>query len=110
MYRSIEIIVYGLLMFTCASAISGQDPMRPPNWGNTVEVINVSAEKINLQQILISKTRKIAVVNDQVVKEGQKIAGVTVVKIETNQIKIKRGGVVKTIKLLPATKGVNREL
>lgn len=109
MYRSIDKIIYGILILTCTSAFSDQDPMRPPSWGNTVEVMSVSKEKIKLQQILISEKRKIAVINDQVVKEGQKIAGVTIISIETNQIKIRRGGVIKTIKLLPTTKDANRE-
>ena len=92
------------------SISAGQDPMRPPNWARKGVAPSVSTDKIKLQQILISKNRKLAVINDKVLQEGQRIAGATVIKIETGQIRIRRGGVNKIIKLLPTTKEVNREL
>lgn len=92
------------------SIFAGQDPMRPPNWARKAATPSVSMEKIKLQQILISKDRKLAVINDRVLQEGQRIAGVTVIEIEASQIRIRRGGVNKIIKLLPTTKEVNREL
>lgn len=110
MYRSVGVMLCVALALLGNYSISAQDPMRPPGWGRAVEINSISPDKIKLQQILISQERKIAVINSKVVKEGQSIAGATIVKIEKNQIRIRSGGVIKVIKLLPTMKGVNREL
>jgi hypothetical protein len=93
-----------------SDAHAGQDPMRPPNWVNQVNSSPIQNERINLQQILISKERKIVIINDKILREGQSINGNKIIKIEAEQIKIRRRGVSKVIKLLPSAKGVKREI
>ncbi len=91
------------------STYAGQDPMRPPSWVKQRPVENVKNEAIELQQILISKDRKIVIINNQVLKEGNTIVGMKIIKIEAAQVVLRRAGVNKIIKLLPATKEVKRE-
>ena len=110
MYRLIERIIYSLLIMLSACISAAQDPMRPPNWAKSSEVSSVATEKLELQQILISVNRKLVVINDKVLQEGQTVSGVRIIEIEAGQIKIRRGGVNTIVKLLPATKEVSREL
>ncbi|HCM05171.1 MAG TPA: hypothetical protein DIC30_04075 [Oceanospirillales bacterium] len=100
-------IIFSLFV---SDAHAGQDPMRPPNWGNPIHSSPIQNETINLQQILISKDRKVVIINDKIFTEGQSINGNKIIKIEADQIKIRRRGVSKVIKLLPSTKGVKREI
>lgn len=98
-----------LLVFVCV-VHAGQDPMRPPNWTNQAPRSPSTSARIDLQQILISKDRKIVIVNDKILQEGQLIDGYKIIEIDAKQIKIRRAGVNKIIKLLPITKGENREI
>ena len=106
MYRMIGNVACGVLIVFSGSIFADQNPMRPPSWAKKPAASNVVIEKINLQQILISENRKLAVINNKVLQEGQVVAGVTVVEIKIGQVRIRRGGVSEIIKLLPPTKEV----
>lgn len=97
-------------VFLAAANHAGQDPMRPPHLSSPSGSKAVKVEPIRLQQILISKNRKIVIINDKILQEGQSIAGAKITRIETYQVRIRRAGVNEIIKLLPATKDVNREI
>lgn len=91
-------------------SLSAQDPMRPPNWmlGNK-NVSSSSAERLVLQQILISKNRTLAVINDVVVSVGDTVGGAKVKEISTQWVKVIRGGRNMTLKMAPTTKEYIRE-
>lgn len=84
--------------------------MRPPSWTKQKPTSSVKNESIKLQQILISEDRKVVIINNQILKEGQSIAGMKITKIEAAQVIFRRAGVNKVIKLLPAAKDVKREI
>lgn len=110
MYRLTKFIIFTVFLMLASTTHAGQDPMRPPSWIKQKPSVSVKSKGIRLQQILISKDRKIAVINNQVLKEGQTIAGMKITKIEAEQVIFRRAGVNKVIKLLPASKDVKREL
>ena len=110
MYRLIKIVLFLGCYIASSSGYTGQDPMRPPHFSNPSKSRITKKEPIILQQILMSKDRKIVIVNDKILHEGQSISGAIIIKIEANQIRIRRAGVNAVIKLLPATKGMNREI
>lgn len=84
--------------------------MRPPNWsaGNRVEQ-NSQREILNLQQILSSKNRKVAVINDTLVVEGQIIGGAKVAEITDQSVRVIYQGRSTTLTMTATTKEYNRE-
>lgn len=110
MYRLAEVLFLMGMLIISDVGYAGQDPMRPPHFSNQSTSKVVKKEPIRLQQILISKDRKIVIINNKMLQVGQSISGAKITKIEANQISIRRAGVNKIIKLLPVTKEVNREI
>ena len=110
MYSMILSVAFSIILLSISAVHAGQDPMRPPNFMNRVDSSPAKNETINLQQILISDKRKTVIINGQIFKEGQSFSGNRIIEIEAEQIKIRRGGINKIIKLLPSTKEVNREI
>ena len=84
--------------------------MRPPSWTKQKPTSSVKNESIKLQQILISEDRKVVIINDQILMEGQSVSGMKITKIEATQVMFRRAGVSKIIKLLPVAKGVKHEI
>ena len=87
-----------------------QDPMRPPSWstGNQPDRI-VTREVLNLQQILSSKSRRVAIINDTLVIEGQVIGGAKVTEITDQWVKVSYKGRSTTLTMTATTKEYNRE-
>jgi MSHA biogenesis protein MshK len=59
-----------------------------------------------LQSVLISRNpggRKVAVINGQVVRVGERFGGATVIGIGPNSVTLRRGKAVETMKLFPST-------
>jgi MSHA biogenesis protein MshK len=76
------------------------DPTRPPTV--TTEPTGDGAQSGGrLQSILISATRKLAVIDGVTVPLGGKVDGATLVAIEETEVKLKRGEVIETLKLYP---------
>jgi hypothetical protein len=87
-----------------------QDPMKPPGWlENTQPTRAVKRETLNLQQILSSKNRKIAVINDTLVVEGQIIGGAKVAEITNQWVKVIYKGRSTTLTMTETKKEYNRE-
>jgi MSHA biogenesis protein MshK len=98
-----------VLMISLTSQ-SAQDPMRPPSWmSNRSAPVVINTDNLELQQILISTNRKLAIINESVVKEGEIIAGAKILKITKQWVKVKRQGRILTLKISPATKEYRRE-
>jgi hypothetical protein len=99
-----------LLLAVFISNCFAQDPMRPPNWstGSKTDRI-VTKEVLNLQQILSSKNRKLAVINDTLVVKGQIIGGAKVIEITDQWVKVSYKGRSTTLTMTTTTKEYNRE-
>jgi hypothetical protein len=84
--------------------------MRPPGWSTDNKPDRIATrEVLNLQQILISKTRKIAIINDTLVVKGQIIGGAKVTEITDQWVKVSYKGRSTTLTITATTKEYNRE-
>lgn len=78
------------------------DPTRPPAMIESVGEPNPSASTGPiLQSILISPTRRIATINGQAFKPGDKYGEARVVKITENEVVLRNGQETQTLKLFP---------
>ncbi|MGK0248545.1 MAG: hypothetical protein ACI910_001277 [Oleispira sp.] len=103
-------ILKPLLLVLFFSNCFAQDPMRPKGWstGSQADRI-VTREVLNLQQILSSKSRKVAVINDTLVVEGQVIGGAKVIEITDQWVKVVYKGRSATLTMTATIKEYNRE-
>ena len=65
------------------------DPTQPPGWMSTHQPAKkqvIDRSQFNLQQILSRNGRRIAVINNQLVKTGDKVAGAKVIAIQTDSV------------------------
>lgn len=92
-----------------SSSLSAQDPTRPPSWMTKSTAVKMNIEVLTLQQILISKNRKVAVINEKAVSEGDMIEGAKVKEIDHDWVKVMRSGRYVTLQLLPITKELVNE-
>jgi MSHA biogenesis protein MshK len=78
------------------------DPTRPanvsPDANSTIENAEVLPQ---LQSILISPYRKVAVISGQTLHIGEKFAGATLIKITAHEVVLKNGTELKKLKLYP---------
>jgi len=78
------------------------DPTRPPTVAPSVEPgADAAPATGRLQSILISATRKLAVIDGVTVPLGGKVDGATLVAIDETEVKLKRGELIETLKLYP---------
>jgi MSHA biogenesis protein MshK len=77
------------------------DPTRPPTVMPADAVGDAAQPTGRLQSILISGTRKLAVIDGVTVPLGGKIDGATLVAIDETGVKLKRGEAIETLKLYP---------
>jgi hypothetical protein len=103
-------ILRPLLLVVFFSNCFAQDPMRPPSWlvSNQPDHI-VTQEVLNLQQILSSKNRKLAIINDTLVVKGQIIGGAKVTEITDQWVKVSYKGHTTTLTMTATTKEYIRE-
>lgn len=76
------------------------DPTRPPTV-MSAEAGEAGQPAGRLQSILISGTRKLAVIDGVTVPLGGKVDGATLVAIDETGVKLKRGEAIETLKLYP---------
>ena len=93
------------LLVACASARAQGglvDPTRPPIVSPT-EAAESSAANAGsrLQSVLISGSRRLAVIDGVTVPLGGKVDGATLVAIAETEVKLRRGEEVETLKLYP---------
>lgn len=92
--------VVGLALMSPWAMGSAPDPMRPPAHlmlNATPQAVASSA--LQLQMILVSDHRKIAVINDKMMQEGDVKHGITLISIDDNQVSVKRKGKIIDLKL-----------
>jgi hypothetical protein len=109
----LAVFLLPLLPSQAQAAIS--DPTRPPMLKKKAvkapkpvhRVIRKKAPEVYvLTSTLVSRQRTVAVINDRVVAVGDKVAGATVVHIESAQVTLRRGS--REFNLMMATKKVKK--
>lgn len=78
-----------LLGLAQAQAEPMVDPMRPPNPGTGPQA---SRPALVLQSVIISETRRIAVINGQVLREGERLRAYRVAAIAPGRVELDKGG------------------
>ncbi|OUS28281.1 hypothetical protein A9Q99_12175 [Gammaproteobacteria bacterium 45_16_T64] len=95
-------VLLPVLAVFASSAVTAEssDPMKPPaHLISNVASEHVAAGSIELQMILISKNRKVAVINDKMMREGDVKNGITLISINKHKVSVKRQGKVIDLKL-----------
>jgi MSHA biogenesis protein MshK len=79
------------------------DPTRPPSTLIVSQEQNAAAPSKEpvLQSVLVSPTRMVAIISGQTVKLGEKYGEARVVKITENEVVLRNGQDVQTLKLFP---------
>jgi MSHA biogenesis protein MshK len=79
------------------------DPTRPPAMSESAGEQDASAASSGpvLQSVLISPSRRIATINGQVLKLGDKFGEARVTKITENEVVLRNGQEMQTLKLFP---------
>lgn len=106
MLSNVLLITFSVFTLGIYSSISysAQDPTRPPSWMTGTVEIKASKKVLILQQILISENRKIAVINDTLVSEGDMVEGAKIKTIDRSWVSIVRSGRRMTLRLIPTIK------
>jgi len=77
---------------TCVQAVSAlEDPTRPPA-KPTAAHAKVQRAMPQLKSILVSPQRRIAVIDDRVLAEGERTAGYELVRIDSRAVVVRLGG------------------
>ena len=86
----------GLIFFLfmiASNCFSATDPMQPPEYMVSTEKEKVSlSQPLVLQMVLMSETRKIAVINGTTVEEGAVVSGAKVISISKEKVIVRRKG------------------
>jgi MSHA biogenesis protein MshK len=90
-----------LLTTPFAGAQGLTDPTRPPAALLPEAAPASDASGPALQSILISPTRKLAIINGQTVRPGDKVGDARVVRITENEVVLRDGRQSQTLKLFP---------
>jgi len=103
---NVLLMTFSLFTLGIYSSISysAQDPTRPPSWMTGAVEIKTSKKVLILQQVLISDNRKIAVINDKLVSEGDMVEGAKIKTIDRDWVNIVRSGRRITLRLVPTIK------
>lgn len=95
-------ILVALLAGALAHAQALVDPTRPPATIESSGERETSADSGPvLQSVLISPSRKIAIINGQMLKLGDKFGEARVARITENEVVLRNGQQMQTLKLFP---------
>lgn len=102
----IGVHLYSLLLLVAgtAAAQSLPDPTRPPGAlasASDVEATDGAASAPLLQSIIISAGRRLAIIAGHTVKPGDKFGDAKVVRITENEVVLRNGNDLQTLKLFP---------
>ncbi len=88
------------------------DPTRPPSALNTVQEADAVASEAGpaLQSVILSSDRKIAIINGQAVKQGDKYGEARVIKITETEVVLRNGNEMQTLKLFPSIEKKRTEI
>ncbi|RFA28282.1 hypothetical protein CAI21_13275 [Alkalilimnicola ehrlichii] len=84
----------GLLLLGSAASADWADPTQPPAHlhGQAPERASDTAPALRLTSIIHGSERRLARINDQWVREGDRVEGVEVLAIGTRTVRIRHGG------------------
>jgi MSHA biogenesis protein MshK len=91
-----------LFALLAASAENLTDPTRPPAGFGKNQAADAVASVPVLQSILISPTRKIAIISGKTLKAGDKLGDAQLVTIGENEVVLRTGKQVQVLKLYPS--------
>jgi len=99
--------VVAVLAVACAAPVGAElgDPTRPPHYKKQAKLPQTAAavaEKWALTSVLISPQRRVAIVNGQMVQEGDTVGSSRVVRIRTSEVLLQRGADQFVVSLLPS--------
>ena len=102
---ALALALYGVACAALAQALS--DPTRPPTvMASPAGADGTGSRGPHLQSVLISGTRKLAVIDGVTVPLGGRFDGATVIAIAETEVKLRHGEGVQTLKLYP---GIERQ-
>ena len=94
MYKALPTIVVaaGLMQATLVvDAVTSEDPLRPPGQRivDSAKVEKKTPETWSVNEILHSEGRRLAIVNNKTVQQGDVVNGATVMDISADQVTLK---------------------
>lgn len=102
--RFLALLACGIAMLPPVAVAEGlpvTDPTRPPQTVSGVKAMS-AFDSLLLYSTHVSATRKSAVINNQVVTTGSRIAGAMVTDIEQGRVSLRRGSEVIVLQLFPS--------
>ena len=90
--RFLLVLAVAAATTTVAQEPRVQDPMRPPAPPRSEGAAGSPVAGLSLTAVLVSASRRIAIVNGQIYREGDSVNGEEIVAIEPGSILIRRGG------------------
>jgi MSHA biogenesis protein MshK len=91
------LLLLGQSAVVCAEA--GPDPTRPPQ---SVQAPEAEGAQSGLQSVLISDRGRAAVINGQLVEQGQKYGDATLTRVTESEVTLVSGRETKVLRLFPA--------
>jgi len=98
----VTLLLLGVAMSANSEELS--DPMKPWDYQTNKPVVAAPIQKARpvLNSIMIAKDRRVAVINGQIVQEGEQMGDMKVIAIEPGRVRLSGAQGVMTLKLLPA--------
>lgn len=93
------IAAVAMMFIANASAEMKEDPLRPPGYRTAGVSANRSAPSWHVDEILISDSRRVAIVNAISVKQGEHVNGARVVAIEPGYVTLEYNNKLITARL-----------
>lgn len=78
------------------------DPTRPYQVIETSEAPGVQSRGLELTAVLVSASRRVAIINGEIYREGERVNGELISRIESGAIRIRRGNDEVLIRIRPA--------
>lgn len=78
-------VKWPLLIWILLPVLAAADPTRPPGWEET-PVVTGQIPELQLQQIVHDGTSGVAVINQQLVRAGEQVEGMTVVAVQPDRV------------------------
>jgi MSHA biogenesis protein MshK len=85
MFKVINIFMLVSLLLSLAAFAQLRDPTRPPGYMNSDSAIITTWQ---LDAVIIAKDRKIAIINGQSIKIGEKISTYQLIDIQPNSVQL----------------------
>lgn len=102
MFKLLQLGLLTLILLVSQQAQCLQDPTRPTSYRAVGK-----KQQLKLESVLVSPSRRVAVINGQVVGEGDKIGSAKVIQIRKEGVKISNNG--KLVELVLKRPAIRQE-